>query len=296
MMICKNRKTGDLSAVRGFTLVELLVVISIIAILLAVLMPALSKAREISKKTICLSHLRSLTMLVHIYANDNNGKAISGETYKGGWTYDTEDSSVTGISKNQAYYTEEGQVKGIKKGTLWSYANKNLGIYKCPAAKRLVKFAGIGTIEPGEEARNYSMSMSFCYSDPDGIKNTYGPLAKAGLIMKLADAKQPASRFVFIGEGLITPSGFSIYSHNSTFFDPPTMRHGRGSVFSFVDGHTEHWTWYSRKTIDYIKEVDAQRLFDPTNFYGANRSSARNKDLWRLAVGTWGKCSFQYQE
>ena len=55
---------------RGFTLIELLVVIAVIAILMAILMPALNKAREIGKRAVCLSNLKQLTLGWTMYAND----------------------------------------------------------------------------------------------------------------------------------------------------------------------------------------------------------------------------------
>ena len=70
---------------RGFTLVELLVVISIIALLLAILMPSLQKAREQAKTVVCLSNLRQWGMIFGLYTNDNNGRfnrgwgSVSGE-------------------------------------------------------------------------------------------------------------------------------------------------------------------------------------------------------------------------
>jgi prepilin-type N-terminal cleavage/methylation domain-containing protein/prepilin-type processing-associated H-X9-DG protein len=57
----------------GFTLVELLVVMSIIAILIAILLPALNKAREQAKAVTCLTQVRQLGVALSIYANDNNG-------------------------------------------------------------------------------------------------------------------------------------------------------------------------------------------------------------------------------
>jgi prepilin-type N-terminal cleavage/methylation domain-containing protein/prepilin-type processing-associated H-X9-DG protein len=63
---CNPRRS---SRACGFTLVELLVVIGIIALLIAILLPALSKARDHSRKTACLSNLRSLGQAMFLYAN-----------------------------------------------------------------------------------------------------------------------------------------------------------------------------------------------------------------------------------
>jgi len=59
---------------RGFTLVELLVVISIIALLLSILMPSLGKARKIAKATVCMSNLKQWGLAFGIYTQDNNGR------------------------------------------------------------------------------------------------------------------------------------------------------------------------------------------------------------------------------
>src|SRR5439155_6136690 len=58
----------------GFTLVELLVVIGIIAVLISILLPALNKARKSARTTVCLSNVRQLTLSFTLYIQENKGK------------------------------------------------------------------------------------------------------------------------------------------------------------------------------------------------------------------------------
>jgi prepilin-type N-terminal cleavage/methylation domain-containing protein len=80
--VAKRYSTGKL--VTGFTLVELLVVISIIAVLLAVLMPALTKAREQGRLVVCKSNVRQWALMLSMYTNANNGRFMPGYNTKGG--------------------------------------------------------------------------------------------------------------------------------------------------------------------------------------------------------------------
>jgi prepilin-type N-terminal cleavage/methylation domain-containing protein len=68
-----KRPTAAAAMVQGFTLVELLVVIGIIAILISLLMPALQSARAASRDTVCMSNMRQLGMAFHTYASQNKG-------------------------------------------------------------------------------------------------------------------------------------------------------------------------------------------------------------------------------
>src|SRR4051794_18964131 len=77
--------TRSRAGARGFTLVELLIVIGIIALLVAILMPALSRARQQAIQTQCLSNLRQLGMVIQLYANENNDRVPIGYSGNQGW-------------------------------------------------------------------------------------------------------------------------------------------------------------------------------------------------------------------
>jgi len=66
---------------KGFTLIELLVVIAMIALLMAILMPALNRAREQGRRAVCLNHLKTLTLGWMMYADENDDRIVNGEAY-----------------------------------------------------------------------------------------------------------------------------------------------------------------------------------------------------------------------
>ncbi|MEN6386250.1 MAG: type II secretion system protein [Phycisphaerales bacterium] len=122
----------------GFTLVELLVVISIIAILLAVLMPALSKARNQGKMVICKSNLKQFGLCYALYVEQNNGY------FENGVNYDVNKDSTMWIDTLRPYYADIDQMRccpmapkpvqmtaqqGTSKSAWVYYNNKDYGSY-----------------------------------------------------------------------------------------------------------------------------------------------------------------------
>jgi prepilin-type N-terminal cleavage/methylation domain-containing protein len=122
---------------RAFTLIELLVVISIIAILMAVLMPALKRAREGGKRAACLSNLKQLTLAWNMYADENDDRLVNGATgysdYTGGdWATHAGELAWIDTLDNTNW---DAQIAGIKRGALWPYL-RNEDIYRCPTGRR----------------------------------------------------------------------------------------------------------------------------------------------------------------
>jgi len=123
---------------KAFTLIELPVVIAIIAILMAILMPALQRAREQGQRAPCLSNLRQLTLAWILYADENDDRVVSSEA-GGTWTSQYGEPWV-GVTWASTYgqggqLPEADQVKGIQAGLLWPYV-KELGLYECPSGYR----------------------------------------------------------------------------------------------------------------------------------------------------------------
>ena len=117
---------------KAFTLIELLVVIAIIAILMAILFPALRIAREQGRSISCRSNVRTLTMAWLMYKDTNDGKLIGAHppaTNQAPWVLNAPGAGDAGIEEKKEY---------IRKGLLWPFV-KNIGSYRCCRILKLEK-------------------------------------------------------------------------------------------------------------------------------------------------------------
>jgi prepilin-type N-terminal cleavage/methylation domain-containing protein/prepilin-type processing-associated H-X9-DG protein len=232
---------------RGFTLIELLVVIAVIAILMSILMPALNRAREQGRRAGCLSNLKNLTLAWIMYADANDDKLVNGSSGE----YNTEATRGTywvKLDYNRDMTTTAKQ-QAIMNGALWPYT-RTLKVYKCATATREVSYTTNSVSGP---VRSYSIADSM---NCKGWETDMNSNVKAiTLRMKI---KEPANRMVFLDDGGTCPSamgGWTVWATKFSWWDPPPVRHGDGTQFSFADGHGEYHKWEDGRTVEFGKRV-----------------------------------------
>jgi prepilin-type processing-associated H-X9-DG protein len=253
------------------------VVIAIIAVLMAILIPALTRAREQGKRATCLSNLKQLTLAWIMYADENDDNLVNGNTGDYGEIHQNETPWV--LRDWVSGMTVEQKRDAIQNGALWPYL-KTLKIYKCPTVG---KIAIVHSGAQEEMLRTYSLVDSMNGLNPLNWSNMAEGTIGAKMIKKRMDIPNPAYRIVFLDDGgTITSAmgGWSVYLTVERWWDPPPIRHGDGTTFSFADGHSEYHKWGDPRTIEFGKQV-------PPRYQSEQQPG--NGDIRWAAVAVWGK-------
>jgi prepilin-type N-terminal cleavage/methylation domain-containing protein/prepilin-type processing-associated H-X9-DG protein len=230
----------------AFTLIELLVVIAIIAILAALLLPALNKAKGAAQATYCMNNTRQLTIAWLTYASENDDELVGNPG-----VFDWVEGDMSWDDNPPGDNVDAQQMVNPAKSALGAYT-VNPGIYKCPADKELPR------VGPGPRVRSVSLNAALGGSvvTNENVSATRHYFNAT----KLTQLPVPSDTFAFLDEhpDSINDGNFHVVPGlspaNARWRDLPASYHyGGGANFSYADGHCEIKRWQNGLTKQPIK-------------------------------------------
>jgi prepilin-type processing-associated H-X9-DG protein len=276
-------------------------------LLVAILIPVASAARERGQRTVCLNNLHQLTLAWTMYADQHDGKLVCGTTFcttagNGRWTMEGWAGSVGSAFMFPA--SRSDIVENPDKGPLWPYL-RDIDIYRCPGGRKGhgITYAIVSGANGSDVEGTYTSSL---YT---GGSELTEPGKRAGRtvlrLTRLTDITSPgpAERAVFLDQGQTQMGDFYVYYLYPRWeaTSIPPRHHAKGVTVSMADGHAEYWAWKGRETTTALprKLVPARNVFIEVLAKGSSYEPTTDDglyDLQRMQRATWGRLGYPAPE
>ena len=256
------KKLRRINSRPGFSLIELLVVVAIVAILAGLLLPALSQGRRQARRSQCINNQRQLLLTWHLYNGDNRELAVANGHGQAGSSIALS-SAINEISSakfwvpgdDHFYYPAYTNAQWLTdpRNAMFAPYLRSAAVYKCPEDKSSIKVPGAGKFP---HVRSYSMNAYVGWAvNPDELNPNYRVFASTADMIGPA----PANIFVFqdVHPDNICYPAFIVRMPGEPeqfFYYPSSLHNGQG-VVAFADGHAEAHRWLDSRTTPPVKDV-----------------------------------------